>query len=193
MKTEKVSISQVKNNPNNPRVIKDFKYRKLVKSIKESPWMLQYRTIVVNDDMIVLGGNQRLRACKEAGMKEVYIQKASELSEEQQREFIIKDNLSSGEWDWDALANDFDADELESLGLDMPFMGDNMSNENEYAGADPNAELENFLNAEIKRLYLVYDSDLYEKVVDWFEKKVTDLGVEDFSQVILKIMEVEKG
>ncbi len=193
MNLVKVKISEVKNNPNNPRVIKDFKYRKLVKSIKESPWMLQYRTIVVNDDMIVLGGNQRLRACKEAGMKEIYIQKASELSEEQQRQFIVKDNLSSGEWDWDALANDWDADELESLGLDMPFMGDSMSNENEYLDQDPDKKLENFLNAEIKRLYLVYDSDLYEKVVDWFEKKVTDLGVEDFSQVILKIMEVEKG
>lgn len=193
MNLVKVKISEVKNNPNNPRVIKDFKYRKLVKSIKESPWMLQYRTIVVNDDMIVLGGNQRLRACKEAGMKEIYIQKASELSEEQQRQFIVKDNLSSGEWDWDVLANDWDADELESLGLDMPFMGDSMSNENEYLDQDPDKKLENFLNAEIKRLYLVYDSDLYEKVVDWFEKKVTDLGVEDFSQVILKIMEVEKG
>jgi len=193
MNLVKVKISEVKNNPKNPRVIKDFKYRKLVKSIKESPWMLQYRTIVVNDDMIVLGGNQRLRACKEAGMKEIYIQKASELSEEQQRQFIVKDNLSSGEWDWDALANDWDADELESLGLDMPFMGDSMSNENEYLDQDPDKKLENFLNAEIKRLYLVYDSDLYEKVVDWFEKKVTDLGVEDFSQVILKIMEVEKG
>jgi len=193
MQIEKVKISQVKNNPNNPRVIKDFQFKKLVKSIKESPWMLQLRSIIVNDDNIVLGGNQRLRACKEAGLKEVYIIKASSLSEEQQREFIVKDNLSSGEWDWDALANDFEMDELEEMGLSMPFMGDDMSNVNEYAGMNPDEELENFLNAEIKRLYLVYDSDTYEKVVAWFEKKVIDLGVEDFSQVMLKIIEVEKG
>ena len=113
MQIEKVKISQVKNNPNNPRVIKDFQFKKLVKSIKESPWMLQLRSIIVNDDNVVLGGNQRLRACKEAGLKEVYIIKASSLTEEQQREFIVKDNISSGEWDWDSLANEFDIEDLE--------------------------------------------------------------------------------
>jgi len=120
MQIEKVKISQVKNNPNNPRVIKDFQFKKLVKSIKESPWMLQLRSIIVNDDNIVLGGNQRLRACKEAGLKEVYIIKASSLTEEQQREFIVKDNLSSGEWDWDALANEFDMQSLNDWGLKLP-------------------------------------------------------------------------
>ena len=120
MQIEKVKISQVKNNPNNPRVIKNDDFRKLVKSIKEAPWMLQLRSIIVNDDNIVLGGNQRLRACKEAGLKEVYIIKASSLTEEQQREFIVKDNLSSGEWDWDALANEFDIEDLENWGLDLP-------------------------------------------------------------------------
>ena len=120
MQIEKVKISQVKNNPNNPRVIKDFQFKKLVKSIKESPWMLQLRSIIVNDDNIVLGGNQRLRACKEAGLKEVYIIKASSLTEEQQREFIVKDNLNSGEWDWHALANEFEIEDLESWGLDLP-------------------------------------------------------------------------
>ena len=120
MQIEKVKISQVKNNPNNPRVIKNDDFRKLVKSIKEAPWMLQLRSIIVNDYNIVLGGNQRLRACKEAGLKEVYIIKASSLSEEQQREFIVKDNLSSGEWDWDALANEFELEDLENWGLDLP-------------------------------------------------------------------------
>jgi len=120
MQIEKVKISQVKNNPNNPRVIKNDDFRKLVKSIKEAPWMLQLRSIIVNDDNIVLGGNQRLRACKEAGLKEVYIIKASSLSEEQQREFIVKDNLSSGEWDWDALANEFEMQNLNDWGLKLP-------------------------------------------------------------------------
>ena len=112
----KEKISKVKNNPNNPRVIKDDKFEKLVRSIKEFPKMLEIRPIVVNDDMIVLGGNMRLKACKEAGLKEVPIIKASELTEEEQKQFIIKDNVSGGEWDWEALAVDWNAGELEEWG-----------------------------------------------------------------------------
>lgn len=103
MNIESVKISTVKSNPNNPRVIKDDKFDKLVQSIKDFPQMLEIRPIVVNDDMIVLGGNMRLKACKEAGLKEVPIIKASDLTEEQQREFIIKDNVGFGEWDWEQL------------------------------------------------------------------------------------------
>ena len=120
MKIEKVKISEVKNNPNNPRVIKNDDFRKLVQSIKDAPWMLELRSIVVNDDNVVLGGNQRLRACKEAGLKEIYTIRASSLTEEQQREFTIKDNSSYGEWDWDMLANEFETDELSDWGLRLP-------------------------------------------------------------------------
>lgn len=120
MKTIIVKINEVKSNPNNPRIIKDDKFKKLVASIKELPQMLELRPIVVNDDMIVLGGNMRLKACKEAGLKEIPIIKASELTEEQQRAFIIKDNVGFGEWDWDALANEWDAEQLEEWGLDVP-------------------------------------------------------------------------
>ena len=115
-----VKISEVKNNPNNPRVIKDDKFDKLVKSIKEFPKMLEIRPIVVNDDMIVLGGNMRLKACKEAGLKEVPIIKASDLTEEEQKQFIIKDNVSGGEWDWEMLQNDWNLEELDEWGLDVP-------------------------------------------------------------------------
>jgi len=120
MKIEKVKISNIKTNPNNPRVLKDDKFTKLVQSIKTFPKMLEIRPIVVNDDMIVLGGNMRLKACKEAGLKEVHIIKASNLTEEQQREFIIKDNVGFGEWDWDMIANEWDTEEVESWGLDIP-------------------------------------------------------------------------
>jgi ParB-like chromosome segregation protein Spo0J len=119
MKTQTVPINEVKSNPNNPRIIKDDKFKKLVASIKELPQMLQLRPIVVNEDMIVLGGNMRLKACKEAGLKEIPIIKASELNEEQQRAFIIKDNVGFGEWDWDALANEWDAEQLDEWGLDV--------------------------------------------------------------------------
>jgi DNA modification methylase len=117
-----VNIQQIRNNENNPRIIKDYKFKQLVKSIKEFPEMLKLRPIVVNSDMIVLGGNMRLKACKEAGLKEVWILKADELTEQQQREFIVKDNVGFGEWDWDVLANEWDNQQLEDWGLDLlPF------------------------------------------------------------------------
>jgi ParB-like chromosome segregation protein Spo0J len=120
MNTQKVKISEVKANPNNPRLIKDDKFKKLVKSIQEFPEMLRLRPIVVNADMIVLGGNMRLKACKEAGLKEVDIIKADDLTEEQQKQFIIKDNVGFGEWDWEDLANNWDAEQLTDWGLDIP-------------------------------------------------------------------------
>lgn len=120
MKVEKVKISEVKNNPQNPRLIKDDKFRKLVKSIQDFPQMLELRPIVVDENNIVLGGNMRLKACKEAGLKDVYIVKAENLTEEQKQEFIVKDNVGFGEWDWDALANEFDIEQLEDWGLDVP-------------------------------------------------------------------------
>jgi DNA modification methylase len=115
-----VKISEVKSNPNNPRIIKDEKFQKLVKSIKEFPEMLNIRPIVVNADMVVLGGNMRLKACKEAGLKEVAIIKAEDLTEDQQKQFIIKDNVGFGEWDWEDLANNWDAEQLTDWGLDIP-------------------------------------------------------------------------
>jgi DNA modification methylase len=121
IKTELIAITKIKSNPNNPRVLKDDKFKKLVQSIKDFPKMLEIRPIVVNNDMVVLGGNMRLKACKEVGLKEIPIIKAADLTEEQQREFIIKDNVGFGEWDWDIIANEWDAEQLDDWGLDMPF------------------------------------------------------------------------
>lgn len=120
MKTRVVKIGEVKPNPDNPRICKDDKFKKLVASIQSFPQMLEIRPIVVNDQMIVLGGNMRLKACKEAGLKTVTIIDASDLTEEQQREFIIKDNVGFGEWDWEDLANSWDIDKLTEWGLDIP-------------------------------------------------------------------------
>jgi hypothetical protein len=115
----KVNIAELKENPENPRYIKDSKFKKLVKSIKEFPEMLEKRPIIVDENMVVLGGNMRLRACKSAGLFEVWIDKAIGWTEEQKREFIVKDNVGFGEWDWDILANDWDASDVESWGLDV--------------------------------------------------------------------------
>jgi hypothetical protein len=116
---EIVKISEVKLNQNNPRLIKDDKFKKLVQSIKDFPEMLNIRPIVVNQDMIILGGNMRYKACKEAGLKEVPVI-VTDLSDEKQREFLIKDNTSGGEWDWEVLANEWDVEQLEAWGLDLP-------------------------------------------------------------------------
>jgi hypothetical protein len=115
-----VKVEKIKSNPNNPRVIKGNKFKKLVQSIKDFPEMLKLRPIVVNKEMIVLGGNMRLKACIDAGLKEVWIAKAWELTPEQEQEFIVKDNSSFGEWDWDSLGNNWEIDQLEEWGVDVP-------------------------------------------------------------------------
>jgi ParB-like chromosome segregation protein Spo0J len=120
MKTEIIPINEIKINPGNPRLIKDDKFKKLVKSIKEFPQMLDIRPIVVNDEMVVLGGNMRLKACIEAGLKEVPVIRASSLTPEQQKEFIIKDNLGFGEWDWEMIATEWDVEQVTDWGLDIP-------------------------------------------------------------------------
>ena len=120
MNIQVVKIKDIKNNPNNPRIIKDDKFKKLVASIREFPKMLEIRPIVVNDDMIVLGGNMRLKAIKELGLTEAPVIKISDLTDDEQRQFIIKDNAGFGEWDWNMLANEWDVEDLDKWGLDLP-------------------------------------------------------------------------
>lgn len=157
-----VKISEVKINPNNPRLIKNDKFIKLVKSIKEFPEMLNIRPIVVNKDMIILGGNMRYKACLEAGLKEVPII-ITDLTDEQQREFLIKDNVSGGEWDWSILANEYDSNELIEWGVDV------------WNPTDVN--LDDFFSQEIKdseqnifKIILEYSEDDYELVKEAFSK-----------------------
>ena len=116
---QKIKISKITQNANNPRLIKDNKFKKLVKSIQDFPEMLRLRPIVVDENNVVLGGNMRLRACKEAGLKEVWIEKVENFTEEQKEEFIIKDNVGFGEWEWDMLANQWDNTKLGEWGMDV--------------------------------------------------------------------------
>jgi len=117
MQVAKVKINSIKTNPKNPRLIKDDKFKKLVNSIKEFPQMLELRPIVVDENNIILGGNMRHKACIEAGLKEVFIVQAKNLTELQKDEFIVKDNVGFGEWNWDILANEWDSEDLENWGL----------------------------------------------------------------------------
>jgi ParB-like chromosome segregation protein Spo0J len=135
----KTKISDVKLNPNNPRLIKDDKFTKLVQSIKDFPEMLDIRPIVVNKDMIILGGNMRFKACKEAGLKEIPVIIADNLTEEQQREFLIKDNVSGGEWDWDLLS-EWDTEQLEEWGLEVP----SFNTETDYSEKNKELDLNDF-------------------------------------------------
>ena len=165
MNSKKLKISEIKLNPNNPRLIKDDKFKKLVQSIKDFPEMLEIRPIVVNSDMIILGGNMRFKACKEAGLKEVPIIIADNLTEEQQREFLIKDNTSGGEWDFEMLANEWDSEQLKEWGLEV------------WGNSD--VDLDDFFeekNEDQKekdsknKIILEYSVEDFEKVTELFKK-----------------------
>lgn len=118
-----MKVSNIKPNPNNPRTIKDANFEKLCKSITEFPKMMELRPIVIDAQGMVLGGNMRLRAIQHLGMKEVpdtWVKFADQLTPDEQRRFIIADNVSGGEWDFEDLAINWDADELKEWGLDVP-------------------------------------------------------------------------
>ena len=160
---KKLKISEIKLNPNNPRLIKDDKFEKLVKSIKEFPEMLEIRPIVVNSDMIILGGNMRFKACKEAGLKEIPVIVADNLTEEQQREFLIKDNVSGGEWDFEMLANEWDVEELSEWGLDVPSFDPDV----DYSILDDEEEIDDLLddmsNGVKKAIQIEFEAEHYEE------------------------------
>ena len=133
MQISSIKISQIKGNPNNPRIIKDKKFEKLCQSIRELPQMLNIRPIIVNQDMVILGGNMRFKAAKHIGMKilpvAIYTEqdhletdsykKFNRTYEESCQEIVIKDNVSFGEWDWDVLGNEWDGTNLGDWGLDV--------------------------------------------------------------------------
>jgi hypothetical protein len=165
MEIRSVKLSEVKSNPNNPRIIKDDKFRKLVNSIQEFPKMLEIRPIVVNADMIVLGGNMRLKACKEAGLKEVPVIFADDLTEDEQKQFIIKDNVGFGEWDWDMLANEWEPELLNEWGLEVPNWGETP----DYDILDDdeaNGQLEDMTSGVKKAIQIEFDLEHYDEAFE---------------------------
>ena len=160
-----VNISEVKENPSNPRFIKDSKFKKLVKSIKAFPEMLEKRPIVVDEDMVVLGGNMRLKACKSAGLFEVWVDIAQGWSQEQKNEFIIKDNVGFGEWDWDILANDWDTTQLTDWGLDVWVPEEEV----DYSILDDDAfeaDLEDMKNGVKKAIQIPFELEHYDEAFE---------------------------
>jgi len=167
MESIKTKLSDIKLNPNNPRLIKDDKFTKLVQSIKDFPEMLDIRPIVVNSDMVILGGNMRFKACKEAGLKEIPVIVADNLTEEQQREFLIKDNTSGGEWDFDMLVNEWDIYELEEWGLEVP----NFENDLDYSDKNKEYESEDFEDQK----YII-KLEFTEDDFNFVKEKLNELG-----------------
>jgi DNA modification methylase len=145
---QQVKLYKIKGNPNNPRIIKNDKFKKLVKSIQEFPEMLKLRPIVLDENMMVLGGNMRLKASKDAGLKEVWIEVAEGLTEEQKKEFIVKDNVGFGEWEWDMLANEWDSVQLAEWGLDV---WENLDDKEPEAGLIEDDEIPEVKESKVKR------------------------------------------
>jgi ParB-like chromosome segregation protein Spo0J len=163
----KIKLSKIKANPNNPRLIKDDKFKKLVKSIEAFPAMLDKRPIVCVTDtdgkIYPLGGNMRLKALKELSYSEIpetWVTMADDWTEEQKREFIIKDNVGYGEWDWDDLANNWDAEQLTEWGLDIP----NFDNSVDYS--DKNKEIDIDSLDSLMTIKLNYTEEDYIIVMD---------------------------
>jgi len=159
----KLKINELKSNVANPRIIKDHKFKKLVESIKEFPEMLELRPIVVDENNVILGGNMRHKACIEAGLKEVPVKIAKGLTVEQKQEFIIKDNVGFGEWEWDMLANEWDSVLLNEYGLDV-WKGDTVSIEDVYEDVVDNPQ--NSLN----KIVLEFNKEDYELVKQKIDK-----------------------
>lgn len=141
-------ISRIKPNEKNPRIIRDEKFLELVKSIKEFPEMLNLRPIVVNKDMIIIGGNMRYRACLEAGLKQVPVIVADKLTEKQQAEFIIKDNVSGGEWDYDLLMSEWETEDLQNWGIEVDFQ---IANTHYQAEVNPTTNYSDVTSEDVKK------------------------------------------
>jgi len=189
MKAEKVAIGEVKLSPYNPRVIKNDKFKKLMKSIMEFPEMLELRPMVVDEDMIVLGGNMRLRACMELGIQEVPVVKAVGLTDEQKKEFVIKDNAAFGEWDWDLLANQWEIQDLSDWGLDIPASYFDEDVEPQFDIDELDKDLDTYINSKVKQITMYFDNQQYEYALAKLQEIMEERELESNTDVIIALLE----
>jgi hypothetical protein len=169
-------IKEIKSNPNNPRLIKDHKFKQLVKSIQDFPQMLELRPIVIDENNMVLGGNMRLKACLEAGLTDVPVIHANNLSEEKKKEFIVKDNVGYGEWDFDELANNWDIEELTEWGLEIPNFKVNELDYSILDQSDVIDQMNDMANSVRKAIQIEFEPEHYEEAQEivkfWREQKL---------------------
>jgi len=173
------NIADIKQNPNNPRIIKDEKFAKLVQSLKDFPEMLEKRPLVCFTDtdgkLVVLGGNMRLKAAKEIGLKELPVMLADDWTEEQKAQFLIKDNVGFGEWNWEELQADWDVEQLEEWGLQMPKWAEGLD-VNSMTDEDVDLE-EEFdpigVSKGLTRIVIIHDN--IQSAKDWIEENIPTL------------------
>lgn len=163
--------ASLKTNPNNPRAIRKDQLNRLVESLKQFPEMLEARPIVIDKDGVVLGGNMRLKAAQLAGLQEVPVY-VREWDDDKDKQFIIKDNVAFGEWDWDMLANEWDVDELDQWGLPLPFSKDDLEEMGNPDNEMTDHPFANEIDREKNYVVLKFDTD-----IDWIQAK-TLLGLQ---------------
>jgi ParB-like chromosome segregation protein Spo0J len=166
-----IKLSSLKANPSNPRIIKDDKFKKLVASLEQFPEMMEKRPMVcvtdVDGKMYPLGGNMRLRAIQQLGMKEIpksWVAMADDWTEEKRKEFTIKDNVGFGEWNWDDLANEWDAELLEEWGLNIP----SFASEPDYSilddeGEELQSQLDDMRDGVKKAIQIEFEAEHYDE------------------------------
>jgi hypothetical protein len=176
-----MKIQEIKPNPNNPRIIKDYKFKQLVKSIQDFPQMLELRPIVIDENNMVLGGNMRLKACKEAGLTDVPVIHANNLSEEKKKEFIVKDNVGFGEWDWDLLANEFDTEEIGEWGVDLPLFGSEKPIDYSILDEQDVSDTISDMNSNVRKaVQIEYELEYYEEafeIIKWWRERGGNVGM----------------
>tara|TARA_R100001086_G_scaffold248028_1_gene183886 strand:- start:22 stop:594 length:573 start_codon:yes stop_codon:yes gene_type:complete len=179
MKPKKIEISKLKLNPNNPRTINKSKFERLKKSITEFPKMLELRPIVVDEGFIVLGGNMRLQALKELGIKETFYIQKEDLTPKEKKQFVIKDNASFGDWDWDALANEWETKELKDWGIDVW----QPEKEIDYSILDEvnlDDEIQTMYEQTKKSIILEYPADSFDEIKKLYESlKAKEVNLPD--------------
>ena len=187
MKPKKIAINKLKPNPNNPRTINKSKFERLKKSITEFPKMLELRPLVVDEEFIVLGGNMRLKALKELGIKETFYIQENELTPKEKNQFIIKDNASFGDWDWDSLANEWNNKDLLEWGIDVWQPEEEEEKEIEKDSfAD---QIDTYINAQVKQIVLYYNNEEYELALRNLENIRTKESLDDNTQVFNFLIE----
>jgi hypothetical protein len=191
-KVRRVAIETLRPNPDNPRVIHDDKLQKLVESVRAFPEMLELRPLVVTSEYVVLGGNQRLKACQLAGLTEVPVVVADTLTPEQQREFIIKDNVAFGEWNWDTLTTQWDTAALIEWGLSETalFTHHDTAPERDIDLSHMSQSAESYLNNSIRQIVLHYDKDTHANVLSRLSEIGATYNIEnDNSATVLALLE----
>ncbi len=184
---KKIEIKKLKPNPNNPRSINKNKFERLKKSITEFPKMLELRPIVVDENFVVLGGNMRLKALKDLGIKETFYIQQKDLTDEQKKQFVIKDNASFGDWDWDILANEWNNKDLLDWGIDVWQPEEELEkqiDENEFSN-----QIDTYINAQIKQIVLYYNNEEYETALNNLEDIRLKENLEDNTQVFNLLIE----